>query len=174
MAPTELTDWLESKTSKLTWLFQPFMISIRNRYMRPDPTFSPVSWLPASPVFLTSRQHIFYKTHLSQPFQRHSFITVPTLFRFSLDREASFFYYFLFAARLSWFPSPFFYYQSFGRGRRWEIRVFEIWIKREMAVSRVSFGEVVAVAAAALVSAIFLPATYVQASGPAPAPTSDG
>lgn len=44
-----------------------------------------------------------------------------------------------------------------------------------MAVSRVSFGEVVAVAAAAaLVSAIFLPATYVQASGPAPAPTSDG
>lgn len=101
MAPTELTDWLESKTSKLTWLFQPFMISIRNRYMRPDPTFSPVSWLPASPVFLTSRQHIFYKTHLSQPFQRHSFITVPTLFRFSLDREASFFYYFLFAARLS-------------------------------------------------------------------------
>lgn len=41
-----------------------------------------------------------------------------------------------------------------------------------MAISRVSF-EVVAVIAA-LMFAIFLPATNAQGSGPAPAPTSDG
>ncbi|XP_031255861.1 arabinogalactan protein 41-like [Pistacia vera] len=41
-----------------------------------------------------------------------------------------------------------------------------------MAVTRVSF--VVVAVAAALIFAIFLPATYAQASGPAPAPTSDG
>ncbi|XP_044484598.1 arabinogalactan protein 41-like [Mangifera indica] len=41
-----------------------------------------------------------------------------------------------------------------------------------MAIARVSF-EVVAVIAA-LMFAIFLPATNAQGSGPAPAPTSDG
>lgn len=139
--------------------------------MRSDPTFS---WLTVSPLFF----------HIQNQSNTYTIIKQSLCLSKLLFKKRPFFLLCLFLLVLSKLKTIFFlsgrlsrahwavYYTRNLREASQRDQNFETCIERGMAISRVSF-EVVAVIAA-LMFAIFLPATNAQGSGPAPAPTSDG